>query len=78
MWPARKLICKIDLVFLRGGWRTGRKPIGDVRFNDVLFSLMAFELARGCFVSQQEAIEFYFPTCTRAEVFSSVVPIKVS
>lgn len=28
---------------------------------------MALGSARGCFVSQQEAIEFYFPTCARAE-----------
>lgn len=36
---------------------------------------MAFELARDCFVSQQEAIEFYFPTCAHAEV--STMSIKV-
>lgn len=50
--------------FARDGWPgPDVSLLGDVRFNDDLFSSVAFGFVRGCFVSQQEAIEFYFPTC---------------
>jgi len=64
------------LTFLRGGWRTGRKPVRSVCFNDDLFSSTAVELTRGCFVSQQEAIEFYFPTCARAKVSPAMIEVS--